>query len=76
MDNDVSAIYLVPLGGALTVLIDCGRGPGILTDDGRIMWEGEGWLTERSTPHRMGRYTMEVNPWSPSHVSAGERTSE
>lgn len=70
MDLEVSAIYLVPVGGALTVLVDYGHGPGVLTDDGRIMWTGEAWLTERQKPQRMGRYRMAVNPWSPS-ISAG-----
>lgn len=70
----VSGIYLVPIGYELRILIDYGRGPGVLFDDGRILWVGEGHLTERCTPKRMGRYTMEVNPWSPSHIHVSAST--
>jgi len=62
----VRDVYLVPVGGELTLLIDYGAGPGILTEEGLIMWTGECWLTERQKPRRMGRYRMEVCPWRPN----------
>lgn len=64
--HQVQAIHLSLIGGELTVLVDYGRGPGILCDDGRIRWVGEAWLTERQKPKRMGRYRQIVNPWRPS----------
>ena len=60
MISNVCGIYLVPVGGQLTVLIDYGCGPGVLTDDRTIRWAGEVWLTKRAKPRRMGRYRLEV----------------
>lgn len=65
-ESQVQAVYLSLIGGELTLLIDFGRGPGVLCDDGKIRWVGEAWLTERQKPQRMGRYRQVVNPWRPS----------
>jgi hypothetical protein len=66
--EEVCGVYLTPIGGTLTILIDYGHGPGVLTDDGRILCAGEGWITERVKPRRLGRYRMEVCPWHPSNI--------
>jgi len=72
--QEVTSIELRRLGDSLAILVDFGKGPGVLADGGRILWTGEQWVSTQclgtNTLKRLSRYRKEVNP-PPSIVYGG-----